>query len=397
MSDGAVAVQVGPDRSEPARRVLIVDDTPDIRFLVRLVLDQDGRFEVVGEAGDGAEAIEAAGRLQPDVVLLDLAMPVMDGLEALPGICVQSPSSKVVVLSGFNASEMKAEAMSLGAASYLEKGGIGERLVPHILQHFPDRHDASPTAPGRAPPPPAAEAPAATPTAPPVDDLAGEWVSALAHELNGPVTILRGFATMLEQATDSMSLDAIRKSAASIGRAAEHLGSLISAFSDLRKVEVESLDLFLEPTDLSQLASETITDMAGVTTTHPVFVDAVEGAVASVDPPRVRQVLLNLLSNAVKFSPAGARIDVRVTTDASNVEISVRDRGPGIPASKHPALFQKFSRLDPGVPGTGIGLFLSQGIARAHGGDLVLAQSDVTGCEFVLRLPLVGTVEGAGQ
>ena len=63
-------------------------------------------------------------------MILDLAMPVMDGLEALPEIRVRSPESKIVVLSGFNASQMSAEALSLGASSYLEKGGIVDRLVP---------------------------------------------------------------------------------------------------------------------------------------------------------------------------------------------------------------------------------------------------------------------------
>lgn len=148
MNDTAGAVRVGPATSGRVLGVLVVDDVADIRLLLRLALEGDGRFEIVGEAGDGSEAIDAAGRLRPDVVLLDLAMPVMDGLEALPGIRAQSPESKIVILSGFNARELSAEALSLGASSYMEKGEIADRLVPHILQHFPGHQDPRQPNPG---------------------------------------------------------------------------------------------------------------------------------------------------------------------------------------------------------------------------------------------------------
>src|SRR5581483_8107909 len=99
----------------------------------------------------------------------------------------------------------------------------------------------------------------------PVRDLPEERVSVLAHELNNPVTVLQGFAMILQQATDTMSPEAIKESAAAIARAAKHLGALIEAFSDLRKIEVDSLDLVLEPADVSGLVRETVTDMAEVT------------------------------------------------------------------------------------------------------------------------------------
>ena len=393
MSHTLGAARDGPATSGRVLRVVVIDDTPDIRFLLRLTLERDGRFEVVGEAGDGVEAIEAAARLRPDVVLLDLAMPVMDGLEALPEIRKVSPESRVVVLSGFNARQMSAEALSRGASSYLEKGGIADRLVPHILQLFPDDTDARPVTPGGEARPATAEARPGPAEAAPAHDLPEEWVAVLAHELNNPVTVLQGFAMILQQATDTMSTAEIKESAAAISRAAKHLGALIEAFSDLRKIEVDSLDLVLEATDLSELVRETITDMADVTTTHPVIFEVIERVVASIDPPRVRQVLINLLANAAKFAPAGTRIDVRVTVGGGNAEISVRDHGPGIPADKLSELFRKFSRLDPKVHGTGVGLYLSRGIARAHGGDLVLAESSAPGCRFVFRLPLLRVVE----
>jgi DNA-binding NarL/FixJ family response regulator len=117
--------------------VVVADDTPDIRMLLRLILNADGRFAVVGEARDGREAVAMATTLHPDAVILDLAMPVMDGLQALPRIVEASPESKVVVLSGFNASQMRAEALALGAAAYMEKGVAHDELVSLLVDLCP--------------------------------------------------------------------------------------------------------------------------------------------------------------------------------------------------------------------------------------------------------------------
>ncbi|MCU1487109.1 MAG: two-component response regulator [Actinomycetia bacterium] len=103
-------------------RTLLVDDVEDIRALLRILMEQDGRFDVVAEAADGEEAIALAAEHQPDVVVLDLAMPVMDGLTALPALREAVPQVKVVILSGFPVDEMGPAAREAGAIGYLEKG-----------------------------------------------------------------------------------------------------------------------------------------------------------------------------------------------------------------------------------------------------------------------------------
>ena len=109
-----------------ALTVLIADDAPDIRLLLRMYLS-GSKLEVVGEATNGKEAVELAASEKPDAIILDLAMPVMDGLEAIPLIRAASPESKIVVLSGFDAERAAKAALELGAESYLQKGvGLGD-------------------------------------------------------------------------------------------------------------------------------------------------------------------------------------------------------------------------------------------------------------------------------
>jgi PAS domain S-box-containing protein len=111
-----------PAPAPGACRILIAEDNSDVRFLLRAQLEVVGSCDVVGEAEDGAEAVRLAEALQPDVVLLDLSMPRMDGLQALPLIRDKAPGTRVIVMSGFAEKQMKETALAAGAVRYVEKG-----------------------------------------------------------------------------------------------------------------------------------------------------------------------------------------------------------------------------------------------------------------------------------
>jgi PAS domain S-box-containing protein len=111
-----------PTASTTVTRVLICDDAEDVRFLLRMQLAVEADLELVGEACDGLEAIGMARELNPDIVLLDLAMPTMDGFEALPEILKASPDSRVVVYSAFSAAVTAPRALERGASAYVQKG-----------------------------------------------------------------------------------------------------------------------------------------------------------------------------------------------------------------------------------------------------------------------------------
>jgi len=127
-------------------RVLVADDTATVRLLLRRTLESSNAFEVVGEAADGAEAVDLAATLQPDMVLLDLSMPVLSGMQAIPRIRRCAPDAQVVVLSSFTPEHMGAQAINEGAAAFLEKQQRPDDLVASLLQTW---HSSGPT-PGSA-------------------------------------------------------------------------------------------------------------------------------------------------------------------------------------------------------------------------------------------------------
>ncbi|MDP9022990.1 MAG: response regulator transcription factor [Actinomycetota bacterium] len=110
-------------------RVVLADDAADFRELMRHRLESDGRFVVVGEAANGREAVELAEEHHPDVVVMDLAMPVMDGLEAIGEVRDRVPDTKSVVLTSFDARSLADRATRLGAFCYLEKGTAIEDIL----------------------------------------------------------------------------------------------------------------------------------------------------------------------------------------------------------------------------------------------------------------------------
>jgi DNA-binding NarL/FixJ family response regulator len=109
-------------------RVFLVDDVSDLRALVRIALEEDADFEVVGEAANGRDGVEGVAEAQPDVVLLDLSMPDMDGLEAIPLMRERAPNARIVVLSGHEAGRVSRAALDQGAADYLNKASDFEAI-----------------------------------------------------------------------------------------------------------------------------------------------------------------------------------------------------------------------------------------------------------------------------
>lgn len=107
-------------------RVLVADDSPGVRQLLVLLLNMESAFTVVGEARDGVTAVAQAQKLQPDLVILDVSMPRLDGIEAIPQVRAVCPSSRVVIFTGDTDRGMEGEARAAGAAAVLAKADIAK-------------------------------------------------------------------------------------------------------------------------------------------------------------------------------------------------------------------------------------------------------------------------------
>lgn len=119
-------------------RVLVVDDLPRVRDALQTLLTTFGEIEVVGTAANGWEALHSARELHPDVVLMDLEMPELDGYAATQSIVAERLAA-VVVLSIYNHSAARAKARAAGAGAFLEKGAAPDALLQALLSAATDR------------------------------------------------------------------------------------------------------------------------------------------------------------------------------------------------------------------------------------------------------------------
>lgn len=109
--------------------MVIADDAPDLREMLRLAVEMSGDFTVVAEAADGEETVEAIRMHQPDALLLDVSMPLLDGLDAIPRIRAAAPQCRILVLSGYGDLELRAAVLRAGAGAYVLKGARPREVV----------------------------------------------------------------------------------------------------------------------------------------------------------------------------------------------------------------------------------------------------------------------------
>jgi DNA-binding NarL/FixJ family response regulator len=127
-------MQVAPEPRPAPVRVLVADDEPLFIDTVRALLKDDDRVEVVGTALNGQDAVDLANALEPDVTLMDISMPVLDGIEAARRIREQQPHASILILTGSSISADIDRARQAGVAAFLTKDRLGTQLIDAILE-----------------------------------------------------------------------------------------------------------------------------------------------------------------------------------------------------------------------------------------------------------------------
>ncbi len=226
-------------------------------------------------------------------------------------------------------------------------------------------------------------------------------VSIASHELRTPLTSLSGYLQRHMRLLRAEGNPRLEESAAAALEQSRRLMRLIDELLDLDRIERGALALNLSPVDLCSVAARAIEVAVGLDDSHEIRLDDPAGSAIVVggDADRLENVVINLLTNALKHSPAGAPIDVRVSSSDKWGEIEVRDRGRGIAVDDLPRLFTRFFQAGSAndmKSGLGLGLYVSRGTVAAHGRELNVQSHDGEGATFVVRIPLLSETAEAG-
>jgi signal transduction histidine kinase len=224
-----------------------------------------------------------------------------------------------------------------------------------------------------------------------VEEMKREFVATVSHELRGPLTSIYGFAqTLLRE--DVLFGEEERKTFLSyIATESARLSSIVDALLNVARLDTGDLQVNLQPTEVGPLLSEAIGTVEEATHDgHRFVVDLPsEPLAAHADRDKLRQILGALLDNAVKFSPAGGTVTVVARRSSpATIEVAVADEGVGIPRAEQERIFSKFYRGGDSTSGTGLGLFIAQGLVSAMGGRISVESEEGKGSKFWFELPL---------
>ena len=378
-------------------RVVVVDDASQVRQSLASALGQLSGIDIVGLAGDGLEAVEMVEREQPNVVVMDLRMPRMDGIQATRIVAARQPDTAVLVLSAYGDESLVIEALMAGARGYLLKGTratdlaeaiisaaggqariagpvtrpVLERLVDALGQERETRKAAE-------------EARAAIER---LNERQQQFVTMAAHELRTPVTALLGSLATLErllqpERVSPEELDLL----VACTRQARRLSRLVEDLMVVADQGRGGVTVNPRKVGVSQSVSAVVADLDHLGSER-VKVTAAPELVAWTDPDRLGQVLTNVVRNALQYSPPDTPVEVVAGAVPDMIEVAVADRGPGIPAEKMEHLFDRFGRPGPSAAGLGVGLWTVRELLEAMEGTITVERNDDGGSTFRIAVP----------
>ena len=367
----------------PSRiRVLVVDDNDGFReSLVFLLSGED--LEVIGQARSGTEAIEMVRQLSPDVVLMDVRMPEMDGIEATRRLKAARPSIGVIALSSMEEQRAVRDMLVAGASGYVLKDSDGDAIVHAVREAVTGGALLSPEV---------------TPAV--IEELTDalererrrarqlemaqealleraahrqQLIGRVGHELRTPVTVVLGIAQTLRRG--QMPPGDLDNALDTLVERAEGLARLVQRFEAVIEA---GLTEWLNVTELAR----------AVATRDPrIRVEApTAAAMTTLNRTAGRRILEELVDNALAFSPPDGIVTISVRDDRG-LAIRVADHGPGIDPEAVARIFEPLEQAEHlhtrTHQGIGIGLSLARMSAHAMGGDVVLEHSGPQGSTFL--------------
>jgi two-component system sensor histidine kinase KdpD len=220
--------------------------------------------------------------------------------------------------------------------------------------------------------------------------LRNSLLAALSHDLRTPLTVLVGLAESLARSQPKLS-SAQLETAQSIQDEAHRMSTLVSNLLDMARIESGEVTLNLQWQPLEEVVGAALEAARGMLQRHSVVVQLPRDLpLVKFDAVLIERVLVNLFENVSKYTPPGSTVTLSAQVIGDQLSVSVADNGPGLPAGREEAVFQKFTRgeRESSTPGVGLGLAICRAIIESHQGKITAAPRPGGGAIFTFTLPL---------
>ena len=382
---------LNPVTSQVKSRILVVDDISKNLQVLGTMLRNEGYH--VMPATSGAQALERTRAQTPDLVLLDLMMPEMDGLEVCRRLKADPLTQPipVIFLTASNEMEHLVKGFEVGAVDYVTKPFNPPELLARVRTHLELKHARDTIVRygqelSR------------------LNEEKNEFMGIAAHDLRNPLSAIKGYAEMVVEDGQALVQGAVSDIAASgqelqtngrrIGDTAGRMAEMVQNLLDANRIERGEMQLNLAPTDLGPALHQVVETQRPHATVKQQAIHLESDPtpiVVLADRGITLQVLENLVSNAIKYSPPGKEIFVRLKQHTQGARVEVQDQGPGLSAEDQKKLFGKFARLSAkptgGEHSTGLGLSIVKKMVEAMNGKVWCESEPGHGATFIVELP----------
>jgi len=393
----SVSLQPMPTTTaQPRARILLADDNADMRDYVRRLLRP--KYDVVAVA-DGESALGLARYEEFDLVLSDVMMPKLDGFGLLKALRADDRTSTmpIILLSARAGEESRVEGMGAGADDYLVKPFSARELLARVEAHLNlqrmrrESNAAVLELMARE-----KEARASAEIANRVKD---DFLAILSHELRTPLNAIVGWTHLLKSGKLSerdreRGIDVIDRNAAA-------QRAIIDELLEISRIVTGKLKLDPRPVELSGVIDAAIDAVRPAAEAKNIQIATTierNAGLVMGEAVRLQQVIWNLLSNAVKFTPNQGRVEVKLKSAGTNLELIVRDSGEGIEQEFLPHIFERFRQADTSSKrvhgGLGLGLSIVSSLVNLHGGEVqATSPGKGKGATFTVTLPMLSLPE----
>jgi len=371
-------------------RVLHIEDDPASRRLVRKLLTASG-FEVV-DAASGLEGVRLADEVSPDLVLVDINIPDLDGYEVILRLR-GTPNVAGVPIEAITAEGDRQQSLAVGADGFSGKpidaskfpktvsrflGGHREELADEGALHLRQRSQRIVERLERK----VVELEEANRTLSEMARLRQEFLQNVSHELATPMTPVVGYLRLLLGEELGPLTPLQRKCLDSVQASTQRLRGVVDTLLDVSSLESGQMHFFKRPYELDRVARRAVDEV------RPSFADAGvslsfepgdEALPAEGDPDKLRRAMIHVLDNAAKFTPRGGEVAVAVERGAEgndSISLLVADSGPGVRREEVDKILEPFYQVDGSVTrshgGVGLGLAFARRVSEALGGSLAV-------------------------
>jgi signal transduction histidine kinase len=372
-------------------RVLLVDDHAPIRKSLKQLIELKGPYEVVGEGSNGVEAIEQVEELEPDLVLIDMNMPVMNGADATRVIKERHPNIQVLALTAFADMTLVSAMVKAGASGYLIKGGSAGELMEsldavakglgaldkeitrdviedmaELYKKEQERADALEE----------------------LDRIKREFISVVSHELRTPVTNIKGRATTLKKSWTTIDDETKREFLDSMEQQCDRLTRLVDQILTVSGIQRGGLGLKESTFDPATLVQEALRALRPKLDDRVVQTELAPAS-ATGDRSRLGQVVEALIDNALSFTTG--KVVIRSGQGAEGPYVMIADEGPGLSKETlHRLLQEPFTQGDSSstrkVGGLGLSMYIARRVLEASQGRLAVNTAPDRGSVFTMHL-----------